>query len=471
MTPPTAVVVGTSIAGLATSLALSRIGYRVVAVDRSTPPPEGPPSEVAGAWHRPTVPQAQQSHTVTSLGVRVLREHAPELLDELVAAGAVLLDLTRAIPPDATNRERRADDDDLVALGCRRTTFELVLHRAVAASPRVVIRHRTTIRGLGVDEGRQVRHVVTSRGEVIPADIVVDATGRSGRAGTWLRSAGVTPAEDALSPSGLAGYTRFYRLSGDTLPGKLTRGHAAGGVWDHYAGVLHPGDGGTFAIAIGTPPGDPELGRIRNVPEFTAVAEATPGLSSWLEDGVSEPISGVRAFTSPPNALRGAIGGPVAGLFPVGDAACVTNPLFGRGMSLALAHAFALADLLAARPVVDAAQAEAAARLADGVYRPWYEHAAAADRERIARWRAAREGTPPDGASSTAAIAAAATRDGLVWRGLTRMLMSLSTPAELTGDKTFMHRVAQASAGAAAVGEPPPTRGELVRTIMAAKGN
>jgi flavin-dependent dehydrogenase len=210
---------------------------------------------------------------------------------------------------------------------------------------------------------------------------------------------------------------------------------------------------------------------VRDAPAFTAVAEATPGLSPWLENGVSEPISGVHPFTSPPNVLRGAIGERVAGLFPVGDAACVTNPLFGRGMSLAIAHAFALADLLAVRPVVDEVQAEAVAWLTEDFYRPWYEHAAAADRERIARWRAVGEGSPPAGAFPTAAIAAAAARDGIVWRGLTRMLMSLSTPAELTEDDTFMRRVAKASAGAARIGEPPPTRAELVRTITAAKGN
>jgi 2-polyprenyl-6-methoxyphenol hydroxylase-like FAD-dependent oxidoreductase len=470
LTPPTAVVVGASIAGLATSLALGRIGYHVVVVERAAPPPDGPLSEVAGAWHRPTVPQAQQSHTLTSLGVRVLADRAPELLDELLSAGAAPLDLTHAIPPGATDRERREDDADLVALGCRRTTFELVLYRAVRARRHVCLRHRTTALGLVVDDGRRVRGVVTGRGERIPADIVVDATGRRGRAGAWLRAAGVAPARDELSPSGLAGFTRFYRLRGAGLPGPLTRGHAAGGVWDHYAGVLHPGDDGTFAIAIGTPPGDPELGRVREAAAFTAVARATPGLADWLEHWVSEPISGVRAITCPPNVLRGALGGPVAGLFPVGDAACVTNPLFGRGMSLAIAHAFALADLLAARPVVDAAQAEAAARLADGFFRPWYEHAAAADRERIARWRGAWDGGEPN-VSGTAAITAAAARDGLVWRGLTRMLMSLRTPAELTGDERFMDRVARASACAAAVGEPPPTRAELVATITAAKGN
>ncbi|MEU0797953.1 FAD-dependent monooxygenase [Amycolatopsis sp. NPDC005961] len=469
MNPPTAVVVGASVAGLATSLALSRIGYRVIAVDRSAPPPEGPLSEVAGTWHRPTVAQAQQSHTMTSLGVRVLRERAPELLDELLASGAVLLDLTRAMPEGATDRARRPEDADLVALGCRRTTFELVLHRAVRARRDVCIRYRTTVRGLEVDEERRVRHVVTACGDLIPADVVVDATGRGAGAGAWLRAAGVTSAEDELSPSGLAGFTRFYRLAGDTLPGELTRGHAAGGVWDHYAGVLHPGDGGTFAIAIGTPPGDAELARVRDASAFTAVAEATPGLSGWLETGISEPISAVRPFTSPSNALRGTIGGAVTGLFPVGDAACVTNPLFGRGMSLALAHAFALADLLADRPVVDAAQAEAAARLADDFYRPWYEHTVSADRERIARWRTARDATAPGGAADAAAIATAAASDGLVWRGLTRMLMSLTTPAELAGDETFTRRVARAPAVTAA-GERPPTRAELVRTIMAAKG-
>ncbi|GGP92917.1 NAD(P)/FAD-dependent oxidoreductase [Streptomyces melanogenes] len=470
---PTALVVGGSVAGLASALALAGTGRQVIVLERSAPPPRGAMADLHSRWQRPTVPQAQQSHTLTSLGVRTLRTRAPEVLARLVAAGAPLFDLTRALPQGATDRAREVGDDDLVALGCRRTTLELVLYRTVEALPQVEIRHGTTVRGLRLSaDRRSVRGVVTTDGAHLPADVVVDATGRRAAARGWLSDAGVPVAADLTSPSGLRGFTRFYRLRSSSLPGPLNRGHAAGDIFDHYAGVLHPGDAGTFAIALGTLPGDTELDRLRHSDAFTAVARATPGLTAWLDDAVSAPISCVHAIGGPANALRAtAVRPPVAGLFPVGDAACVTNPLYGRGMSLALAQAFGLADTLAAHPA--AQRTEAAAAFADVLLRPWYEHAASVDRERIGRWSAVVHGRhlpPVDTGCPDRSIRAAAAQDGTVWRGLMRVLMGLSTPDEVFGDEKFRHRVAQAPRGAVPASTATQPRQELLRALVAAEG-
>ncbi|MEV6549466.1 hypothetical protein AB0M57_12205 [Streptomyces sp. NPDC051597] len=468
-----ALVVGGSVAGLATALALAGSGRRVTVLERSAPPPRGAMADLHSRWQRPTVPQAQQSHTLTSLGVRTLRTRAPEVLERLMAAGAPLFDLTRAIPPGATDRAREVGDDLLVALGCRRTTLELVLYRTVEALPQVEIRHGTTVRGLRLGSDRQsVRGVVTTDGAHLSAEVVVDATGRRAAARGWLTDAGAPVAGDLTSPGGLRGFTRFYRLRSGSLPGPLNRGHAAGDIWDHYAGVLHPGDAGTFAIALGTLPGDTELDRLRHADAFTAVARATPGLTAWLDDAVSAPISGVQVIGGPANTLRAtAVRPPVAGLFPVGDAACVTNPLYGRGMSLALAHAFGLADTLASHPARQ--RGEAAAELADVLLRPWYEHAASTDRERIGRWSAVVHGRslPPvyAGCPNTS-IRSAAARDGTVWRGLTRVLMGLSTPDEVFGDEKFRHRVAQAPRGPLPADTGPLPRAQLLNVLTAAEG-
>jgi hypothetical protein len=186
----------------------------------------------------------------------------------------------------------------------------------------------------------------------------------------------------------------------------------------------------------------------------------------------------VRVISSPPNTLSGAAGPqqcPVPGLFQVGDAACITNPLFGRGMSLALDHAFRLADLLAEQPDIDIAQRRAVARMTHDLFLPWYEQSAGSDRLRIARWRAAVDGgapaaPEPRGELPTAEeIVRAARSDGTVWRGLTRMLMTLSTPAELFADDKFLARVRQA-APAGPAPSPQLSREELVRRVSAAEG-
>ncbi|MGH4033365.1 NAD(P)/FAD-dependent oxidoreductase [Actinomycetota bacterium Odt1-20B] len=490
----TAVIVGGSVAGLACALALSGTGYRVLVLDQSPEPPAGPLPEAALRWRRPSVPQADHPHTLGSLGVQVLRERAPLLLSRLRAAGALEADLTHALPATATDRARRPADDELVALACRRTTFELVLRRHVAGLPDVGIRPGVTVDALELDSSaRRVRAVVTRGGARIPATLVVDATGHRAKSRTWLRDCGVPVAADLVAPSGLDLRTRFHRLrqgwppatapTGDltaygAFPAPFGLGHGVGAVWDHYAALLHPADGGTFSVTLGTLPGDRALSALVTTSGFTAAATATPGLAPWLTPDVSAPLTeDISTLTCPPNSFWGVASSrqhPVAGLFQTGDAACVTNPLLARGMSLALAHAFRLADVLAAHPDVDTAQRRAAARMTEDFFLPWYEQSAASDRTRITRWRAALSGTPqpdapgPDEPPAPAQVTAAARQDGVVWRGLTRMLMTLTTEQKLHTDEEFLTRVHQ-TPPTPDTRPRPPGRADLLRHVHAAE--
>ncbi|MGJ7416625.1 NAD(P)/FAD-dependent oxidoreductase [Streptomyces cinereoruber] len=477
-----AVVAGGSIAGLATALALAERGIPVRVLERSDPPPEGPPAKAAELWERPTTPQSVHSHILTSLGVRVLREHAPRLLENALAEGARLLDLTEAAPAGP----REPGDDDLVALAVRRTFLELLLYRAVRDLPGVTLDHGTTVRGLLLDPSRsRVTGVVTDLGERLPARFVVDATGRRASSLSWLTDAGTPVGEDLTAPTELRGFTRFYRLDapGDALPGPLNRGNAAGGIWDHYAAVVHLADNRTFAIAVGAPTADPATNLLRTTAGFTAAARLSPHVAPWTDERLVTPLTGVRAITMPPNVLRSTARPGrwrVAGLFPVGDAACVTDPLYGRGMSLALRHAFALAELLRAHPEPGAEQSERAVRLAEDVHRPWFEQAVHDSRARARLWRSRVEGAPSPpvppaapGRPALAEIAGAAADDTAVWRGLTRVLMGLNTPAEVFDSAAFRERVRLARADGAAVpaGLRPPTRAELLAALSPGERN
>ncbi|WP_063786128.1 FAD-dependent oxidoreductase [Streptomyces noursei] len=482
-----AIVVGGSVAGLATALALSGAGYEVRVLERSAAPPEGPVEQAVRDWHRPTVPQAVHSHSLTSIGVRTLRRRAPRLFDALLAAGAEPLDLMEALPPLVEDRAREVGDDDLVALACRRTVLELLLYRFVRDLPQVRLEHGTVVRGLALDSaGERVRGVHTADGEVLPASVVIDATGRRAASRDWLVSAGVPVAEDLVGPSALTGYSRQYRLRGSGRPGPLNRGNAVAGVWDHYAAALHPADNRTFAVAVMVPTGDRATARLREPGAFAAAARATPGIGAWLAPGVSDPLTPVNVITCPPNTLRGTVTTrqrPVAGLFAVGDAACVTNPLYGRGLSLALDHAFRLADLLT-DAVPDLALGQAAGRLAEQCYAPWYAFAASEDAQRAAQWQAATGvGRPPaqpqpqpqpqpqhGNGPSPARVRAASLTDGLVWRSVVRVVMGLSTPAAAFGDEKFRARVEQAPPIDPALLPAAPDRDAFLHLIAAAEG-
>ena len=483
----TTVIAGGGIAGLALALALGGRGHRVRVLEKSEPPPDGPVVKSAELWQRPTVPQAAHDHILNALGVRTLRRHAPAVLDAALEAGARLVDLTLAAPAGA--RERI--DADLVTLVVRRPVLDLVLHRAVQALPGVTVSHRTAVAGLLLDPagptGHQVTGVVTDGGETVPADVVVDATGRRSASRSWLAAAGVPVPDDLTGPSRLRAFGRFYRLRDPDgpPPGPLNRGDAAGGIWDHYSAALHPADNDVFAITLGTLPGDRATTALRTPGVFTAACRLSPHLADWVDENAVQPLGPVRVIGMPPNILRSTATGrgrPVAGLLQAGDAACVTDAMFGRGMSLALAHAFSLADLIEQHPAADGELSRSATEVVDRVLRPWYDRSAHDSWSRVARWRAeagvpldaeAARPTSPVPAHDWAAAMAAAATDRTVWRGMTRIRTSLSTPAEVFADEEFLARVraaADAPQPSVPPGSEPPTRAELLHAIAAQEG-
>ena len=134
------VVVGGGIAGLGTALACARGGHRVTILERDdTPMPAS--AEAAFAWSRTGAPQVRHSHAFLARLRNLLRDCAPDVLAALLAAGASEISFATNLPETLTDREPRPGDEDLVAIACRRTTFEWVLRRLVLAEPGVELRH------------------------------------------------------------------------------------------------------------------------------------------------------------------------------------------------------------------------------------------------------------------------------------------------------------------------------------------
>lgn len=469
-----AVIIGGSVAGLASALTLTELGYQVEILERAAAAPPQTVEDAARDWSRPTVPQAVHSHAFSSLGVNLLYRRAPQIYAALVAAGAVEIDLGAAKPPMLTDRSGRPEDEELRMLGCRRSTFELVLRREVLKLAGVSVRTGATVRGLELAPGAppRITGVRLAGGEVVQADIVVDCSGRRSASGKWLAEAGVPVAADEAESCDITYYTRYYQMLTDVPPGPLNRGFGAGGLWNHYTAVLFLGDAGTFSISIGVLPEDAPMKALRHEPAFTAALRATPLLAGWVAPGASEPISPVYAMGGLDNCIRGVATTrqtPVLGLFHVGDAAGTTNPSYGRGVSLALAHAYELADTLRQHPEVSLEQATEMARRTERLLLPWYAEARQNDNGRARLWRATLAGIvppqPPDGMVTFGTAVEAAATDAFVWRRLVRVMMSLAGPATLYADDEVRQHIAAARASGGGFQIPGPDREELVATV------
>src|SRR5690348_12538901 len=96
------IIVGGSVSGLASALALSQAGHSVDILERETTGAPGSVEAAHSAWPRPTVPQATHSHAFGSLGVGLLYKRAPEIYQALVDAGAAEISLGERMPPSLT---------------------------------------------------------------------------------------------------------------------------------------------------------------------------------------------------------------------------------------------------------------------------------------------------------------------------------------------------------------------------------
>ena len=80
------IVVGAGPTGLFTAIALARRGREVVVVDRDP----GPPGGLDAVWQRKGVMQFHHAHTFRGQVVEALRAEMPDVLDDLVNAGATI---------------------------------------------------------------------------------------------------------------------------------------------------------------------------------------------------------------------------------------------------------------------------------------------------------------------------------------------------------------------------------------------
>jgi 2-polyprenyl-6-methoxyphenol hydroxylase-like FAD-dependent oxidoreductase len=355
-------IVGAGPTGLYTSLALARRGHAVVVVDRDT----GPAPD--GQWRRAGVMQFHHPHAFRSQVVDALRAEAPDVLDALLAAGA-----EPAVLPDQPER--------VLGLRCRRMTFERVLRAAVVAEPGVTLHHGHAEEVL-TEEGRAVGLQVD--GQRLDADLVLDASGRSGRLGRGLR------APEVGGDCGIAYVSRQYVLLPGAEPGTMQSPIASAAVYPGYLTIVFPHDNGVFSALIGRSTQDRALVGLRENAAYDAAAAAIPLLAEWTDPARARPLTDVLPGGRLYNTYRGQLDAagavPVPGLVFVGDAVCTTNPAAGRGITTSLLQARELIRLLDEHGSDHETTTRAFDAWCTAAIRPWFEDHVRNDTDLSRRW-------------------------------------------------------------------------------------
>ncbi|MDZ7676271.1 MAG: FAD-dependent oxidoreductase [Acidimicrobiales bacterium] len=466
------VVVGGGVGGLSTALALGRAGHEVTLLERDELPAVHDADEAFAAERR-GAPQVHQTHGFLARLVVELRGRFPDVLDALLDAGCFTL------PTTADLGEPMPGDEDLEVLVVRRTTFEWVLRGKVAEEPSVTSRTGVGVDGLVVDDAHAVPVVSGVRledGSAVDADVVVAATGRRGPVDRWLADAGID-IDEKVAESGLMYLSRWYQLAERPeieLDAKL--GGDLGFV--KYLGV--PGDGDTLSITLAVRTDDKELRQaLADETRFEAACQALPGPDRFFRAGPLEPIGGVRPMGGLLNRRRRFVDESseplVQGFHVVGDAHTCTNPLYGRGCSIALVQAIHLADAFAEHPGDAGRRARAFEAKAAADIEPWFDVSVQMD-----SFGADPAGFGPDGdedaeptggaegARGMGAVFAAGATDPIIGRALARFMNMMATPMDLMADPAVMDRMAEVMADPDSYPLPPregPRRSELLELL------
>lgn len=336
-----AVVIGAGIAGLITARMLSDYYDEVCIIER-----DELPSEPA---NRQGVPQSFHPHRVLPRGGLILEHYFPGYNDELVALGAIPSQEEKVVIANRygtlVNKANAASSFKIASSS--RALLEWVLRQRVRNIDHISFLTNTEVTGLMASEDqRSITGVYTKeRGrdhqeEMLAADMVIDAAGRSSKLIRWLGKIGLSVPEPEVLKVSLGYSTRYYKIPPSIQNNWATvitesdpaQGMRAGMLWrieNDIAGLLLFNAGGDEY-----PSTHPD--EFQEQIKLLFASDDNVALIDQLE-----PFQGPRGYRISESVRQHfeLMENWPSGLLVLGDAFCSFDPIHGQGMTVAAIEA------------------------------------------------------------------------------------------------------------------------------------
>lgn len=340
-----AVVIGGSMAGILTARVLSEHFGQVTVIERDRLP-DAPDV-------RKGVPQARHLHAFWAGGMEIVERMLPGVEAELVASGAVPLNLPTDMAWLTTaNRWTQPFPATQRIVSATRALLEWTVRSHVEKVAGIDFRTEQEVTALRVGatgevSGLTLRDRRTGMAAELSADLVVDASGRGSKLPEWLGELGFETPEESTVDAFLGYATRMFEIPvGFSARWKAVYIQNAPPLQPR-GGIMFPIEGNRWVLTLigggkDYPPTDEE--------GFDRFARSlrSPLLSEIIE--VAQPASPIWGYRRTANRRRHYEKVAMPGrLLVIGDSLCAFNPAYGQGMSVAAKEAEVLAGVLAGR--------------------------------------------------------------------------------------------------------------------------